>query len=119
VRVITDEVIAVLQSGGLTVGDGDGTGLSPPFVVVWPQTQTSDGSHADPWEDVRKFLQVTCVARSRQQAEWLADRCDLLLLNTPTLVVRPIARTGVFRDDTTGGPSQFKEANRYTVRGYR
>jgi hypothetical protein len=118
VRTLTDEVLQILRGGGLTVGDATGEGLTPPYVVVYPLTQLRDGSHADPWEDVDKAFQVTCEAVSRQQAEWLADRCDLLLLGSP-LVVRPIARPDVVRDDTTGDPSRFKAYPRYRIRTYR
>jgi hypothetical protein len=120
VRTATDAIIDVLETGGLTVGDKKGDGLSPPFVVVAPQTTTNEGTWGTDgaWEEIDKNFQVTCVGRSREQAEWLADRCDVLLFAS-SLVVRPIMRTGVHRDDTTGGPANFEEFVRYSVRAYR
>jgi hypothetical protein len=118
VRTATDAIIDVLETGGLTVGDGSGDGLTVPFVVVWPQTATHSGTWGGAWEEIDKNVQVTCVGRSRQQAEWLADRCDVLLFASD-LVLRPIMRTGVHRDDTTGGPANFEEFVRYSVRAYR
>jgi hypothetical protein len=118
VRVLTDEVKSILTAGGLTVGDGTGEDMAPPYVVLYPLGQDRDGSYDAAWEDVEKRFQVTCEAVSRQQAEWLADRCDDLMLASP-LVLTLEFRPGVIRDDTTGGPANFEEFVRYSVRAYR
>jgi hypothetical protein len=117
VRTLTDHVLDILRTGGMTVGDGTGEGLTPPYVVVYPLTQVRTGTLEDPWEDVGKGFQVTCEAVSRQQAEWLADRVDALML-TSGWVVRLLPRPEVRRDDTTGGPSRFKAWPRYRIDTY-
>jgi hypothetical protein len=119
-RTLTDIVIDILADGGLTVGDGTGEGLTPPFVVVYPLPQSRGGTLAEPWEDVNKTFQVTCEAVSRQQAEWLADRATELLLAADGLIghVRPDVRPEVRRDDTTGDPSRFKAWPRFRISTY-
>ncbi len=116
-RTLTDDVLAILTAGGLTVEDGIGEGV-PPYVVVYPLTQIRDGSLADGWENVDKAFQVTCEGVSRQQAEWLADRVDELMLASG-LVVELLPRPAVMRDDTTGDRSRFKAYPRYRIRTYR
>jgi hypothetical protein len=118
VRVLTDEVKSILTAGGLTVGDGTGEDMTPPYVVLYPLGQDRDGSYDAAWEDVEKRFQVTCEAVSRQQAEWLADRCDDLMLASP-LVLTLEFRPGVIRDDTTGDPPRFKAYAIYKIRTYR
>lgn len=109
-RTVTDEVIAILTAAGATVGDATGDGLTPPFLVVYPQTQWRDnGTLDDPWEHVAKRVQVTCEALSRQQAEWWADWTEQVLIGAAGVGrVVPEHRGDVVRDDTTGQPARFK-----------
>lgn len=116
-RTLTDDIIGVLEAGGLTVADGIAEGLDPPYVVVYPLVQTRDGTWSDAWSDVGKTFQVTCEAVSRQQAEWLADRCDdLIAASDLVAVIAP--RAEVVRDDTTGADSRFKAFPRYRIRTF-
>lgn len=117
-RTLTDQVLDVLRSGGDPVGDGTGVGFTPPYRVLYPLPQTTDGTLADGWSDVTKTFQVTCEAVSRQQAEWWADRTDEQLTGSG-LVVHILPRPEVVRDDTTGAPSRWKAYPRYQIRGYR
>lgn len=116
-RTLTDDVIDVLEAGGLIVGDSTGEDLTPPYVVVYPLTQSRDGTWGGPWEDVQKAFQVTCEGTSRSQAEWLADTCDSLMLAS-ALVVVPEPRADIVRDDTTGDPSRWKAYPRYRIRTF-
>lgn len=106
-RSITDDLIAVLTAGGLTVGDGKGPGTAPPFVTVYPLVETRDGSFADAWSDVRKFYELVCEGADRWQSEWVADRCKTLVAQS-ALVVGEITTARTDRIDTTGSPSRFQ-----------
>ena len=117
-RTLTDEVLAVLRADGSDVGDGTGEDLDPPFRVLYPLTQTRDGTWGDAWSDVGKTFQVTCEGVSRQQAEWWADHTDLQLTSSG-LVVTILPRPETVRDDTTGDPSRFKAYPRYRVRAFK
>lgn len=124
-RALTDQVIAVLKAGALTVGDGvgntkvDGSGvaLTPPFVVVYPLVQTRDGSLEDAWSDVDKWFQITGEGVRRDQAEWLGDRVEELLIASDLVVVE-LTRTEAARDDSTGADSRFKTHVRARIRAY-
>ena len=108
-RVVTDRVIQLLETGGLTVGDAWGGGMDVPFVVVWSGDRMLGGTIGPGlrWTELSQRFQITCVGRSRQQAEWLADRVDELLQASDgdgwhiTVLPRPM----VVRDDETGAGS--------------
>lgn len=108
-RVTTDAVIDVLEAGGLTVGDGTGVGLTPPYVVAYPLGDIRDGSLGEPFSDVRAALQFTCVGTTREQAEWLHDKVvELVLAANHDLGHVQVEPSGaVARDDDTGGPAVF------------
>ena len=115
-RTLTDTVIGVLEAE-LTVGDGTGEGLTTPYVVVYPGTQSRDGTLDDGWSDVAKTFLAICEGTSREQAEWMADKVESLLTGS-ALVVVAVNRADVNRDDTTGDPSRWKAPVRVRVRDY-
>lgn len=123
-RSVTDDVIDVLRAGGLTVGDGvantrkDGKGqpLTPPYVVVYPLGDSKDGTLGDPWNETRSGLQPTCVGTTREQAEWLADLCTVVLAaHEGDWWVQVDTSGPVGRDDDTGGPPLFYAYPRFTI----
>lgn len=116
-RTITDAAIGVLESGGLTVGDGTGKGLTAPFVVTYPLGDIRDGSIGQPWERVRASLQFTCVGVSREQAEWLHDRVvTLMTAASQDLGHVEVEPSGaVVRDDDTGTAALFYAYPRFVV----
>lgn len=106
-RSLTDDLIAVLEAGPLTVGDGKGPGTDPPFITVYPLVQTRDGSHADAYSDVAKWYELVCEGADRWQSEWLADRAEILVARS-ALVVREMTRSRTDRIDATAEPSRFQ-----------
>lgn len=106
-RSLTDDLIAVLDAGGLTVGDGKGPGTDPPFVTVYPLIETRDGSFADGWSDVRKFYEMVCEGRDRWESEVTADKAKTLVARS-ALVVADITTSRTDRNDATAAPSRFQ-----------
>jgi len=76
-------VIATLQAGGLTVGDGIAPGTVPAgagFVVVYSIAGgTTSGSIDDPRSDAAANIQVTSSSTNPTQCRWLADKVRTLL----------------------------------------
>lgn len=116
-RSLTDAFIAVLEAGGLQVGDGSSDGLTVPYVVVYPFPQTRDGSIGDPFSDVAKWMGATGWGKSRYQAEWVADRVEQLL-DESDLVITEMVRDEAVRDDTTAQPSLWMAPCRALLRAY-
>lgn len=120
-RTATDTVVQVLRDGGIQVGDAvstdaDGEDLAPPYVVVYPLGDARDGTLGSPWTDVTAGIQVTCVGRTRDQAEWLADRVFVLLTGHDGDWWVEVEPSGaVARDDTTGGPPLFYAYPRFAI----
>ena len=116
-RTVTGQVIQTLRDAGATVGDATGVGLTPPFLVVYPQTQwRDDGTLGDPWEHVAKRFQVTCEGLSREQAEWWADWVEQTLIGAAGLGrVVPDHRGDIVRDDSTGQPARWKAFVRFRL----
>lgn len=106
-RSLTDDLIAVLEAGGMVVGDGKGPGTAPPFVVLYPLIEQRDGSFADAWSDVRKFYELVCEGEDRWQSEWTADRAKALVAQS-ALVVADLLTVRTDRIDATGSPSRFQ-----------
>lgn len=109
-RTHTDAVIAALEGFGLTVGDASGEGLTSPFCVVYPiPGGATNGSLEDPNADAELIYQSTCVGKSREQAEWVADK-TLLLLSGFSVTGRVVTQIeledfgGVSRDDDVQPP---------------
>lgn len=115
-RTVTDQAIAVLEDGGLTVGDGTGKGLAVPYVVVYPLGETRDGTLGAPWSEIRSGLQPTCVGVTREQAQWLEDRVIALLTAHDGDWWVEVEPSGpMARDDDTGGVSLFYAYPRFTL----
>ncbi|MER0443017.1 hypothetical protein ABR738_00250 [Streptomyces sp. Edi4] len=79
-RQVTDAVAALLSTGtGKPCGVGSlpvaaGTPATPPYTVLYSLPLTLDGAPlTDLCEDAFTVYQVSCIARSHAQAEWLAD----------------------------------------------
>lgn len=128
-RTLTSTFVQTLRDGGLTVGDGnnttrpDGTGndLDPPYVVVYPLSDTFDGSVGGGavWAEVDAVVQATCVATTREQAEWLADQVhDLTVGTTTDWRARPLQRGAVVRDDDTAAPPLFYAYPRFALHAW-
>lgn len=124
-RTLTDQTIDALRDGGLAVGDGNdtdwpdggGSPLVPPFVVVYPLVQTRDGTLDVAFSDVDKWIQISCVATGRQQAEGTADQVEALLAASDLVLVE-LVRSGTVRDDTTGSSPLFTCAVRARLRAH-
>lgn len=106
VREHTDGVIAALESVGLVVGDAVAPSGDPPYVVVYSISAAGwTGTLGALHDDGSLVFQVTCVGRSRDQAEWLADKVILTVLGGITVTSRSIPNIaldlsgGVARDD--------------------
>lgn len=90
----TNAVIDLLARGtGKLVGDAKAPPLPPgmperdfwPYCIVYSiPGGSSSGSLADPFEDSGLVYQVTSVGRTRQQAEWMADRVRNVWLSRTT-----------------------------------
>lgn len=110
-REHTDAVIAKLQSFDLPVGDAKKPeGEHNRYCVVYPIPGGSvSGTLENPNEDGELVVQVTCVAKFRDQAEWVVDKV-MGLLDGITVNGRFIARvyvdtlSGVRRDDSVSPP---------------
>lgn len=127
-RAHTDAVIAALVAGGLLVGDGtapqDGgrqeDGSFVQYVVVYRIPGGSrSGNLDDPYGDAEFIYQVTCVGSSRRQAEWLADKAEVLLAGVTVtgrqISVAPHGNPGEAREDDVT-PSIFYMTPRYRLR---
>ncbi len=118
----TAAVLAVLRSTGKPGGDGEAPpGATGVYWILYPLGGMRDGILGRPWDDGWLGYQVTCVAPSRQGAEWMADRCDRVLLDEPLTVagrqvhVRREGGGDVRRDDETAGPTLWYCTPRYTL----
>lgn len=120
----TDAVIAVLEGAGLVVGDA-----APPtvpyggltaeefikYVIVYPLGGFTDGGLVEPHEQATLTWQVTCVGFLREQAEWLVNRVNTLLVGIHLTVtgrtvgpVEPdLVAAGARRDDDVKPPVFF------------
>lgn|GEM_PF-3713964 len=128
-RTITSDVVEVLRDGGLTVGDGNnttrpdgsGTVLAAPYVIVYPLSDVYDGAIGGGavWAEVDATVQASCVATTREQAEWLADQVHTLILAADEdWRARPLPRPAIVRDDDTGGPPLFYAYPRFALHAW-
>jgi hypothetical protein len=122
-RVATDGIRTKLATFGLTVGDGQAPPeVEPPYVVVYPIAGGSTtGTLADLDGDADLVYQVTCVGKTREQAQWLENKVmGLLGVGTVTITGRYVNRIsldgfgGIFRDDKTS-PPLFMAVPRFRV----
>ena len=118
-RTVTDRVVQLLADGGLTVGDGWGDGMDVPFVVVWSGDRQLDGTLGPDqrWTHLSQRFQITCVGRTREQAEWLSDRVDEVMQQADGdgwhVIVLP--RPMIVRDDETGAEPDWLAYPQYLV----
>jgi hypothetical protein len=124
----TDAVIARLEELDLLVGDakkpegaGDqDDGSFVKYAVVYPIAGgTSSGTLGDLHGDAELIYQVTCVGKSREQAQWVADAALGLLdgLSVPERHIPFIALDippGIERDDKQT-PPLFIAAPRFRI----
>ena len=110
VRDHTNGIISALEAE-LVVGDAVAPDVDPPYAVVYPVPGGStSGTLADPDDDAVFVYQVTCVGKSREQAEWIADKVLQLLQAGVTgpgrrvLRVSPDMHGGIQRDDQVTPP---------------
>lgn len=112
IREHTDAVIAALKATDLVVGDAIAPeDAVPPYAVVYLIAGGGlGGTLGDPNADATLTYQVTCVGRSRQQAEWVGDKAlellsrQVLVPNRRVLNVRLHIPPGVQRDDQVSPP---------------
>lgn len=97
-RIHTDSVLALLQTApGFEVGDGDGAGLEPPFVVLYRGKAVYEGPLDLPNVDGKIAFQVSCAGETRMAAEGLGDTVRALILggvNVPGRVIPHIEYLG-------------------------
>lgn len=103
-RVLSLAVQAMLASAtGRSCGYGTAptssslpTGAATPYSVLYPVGSTSDGPpFGDASADARIVYQVTSVATTAEQAEWMADKVRAGMLARTTLgYTYAIAATG-------------------------
>ncbi|GAO08690.1 hypothetical protein TPA0598_04_03260 [Streptomyces lydicamycinicus] len=72
------------------------TGAATPYCVLYPVGSTSDGPpFGDASADARIVYQITSVATTAEQAEWMADKVRSgMLARTPLGYTYPIVATG-------------------------
>ncbi|MEV0438409.1 hypothetical protein AB0I84_13975 [Streptomyces spectabilis] len=103
-RVISLAVQAMLSSAtGRSCGYGSAptasstpTGAAVPYSVLYPVGSTSDGPpFGDASADARIVYQVTSVATTAEQVEWMADKVRTgMLAQTPRGYAHPITPAG-------------------------
>lgn len=123
-RTHIDAVVDLLAAAGMAVGDGQAPDTNPPYVIVHSvRGGRRSGPMGDAYADVDYVVQVTCVGRSRREAQWRADQAEVAmatlrgtLVDGRTVVgVEPDMPSGVERDDTTAGPPLFYSTPRWTI----
>lgn len=73
------------------------TGMATPYCVLYPLGSTSSGPpFGDADADARLLYQVTCVATTAEQAEWMADkvRSGMLARAATAAYTYPISAAG-------------------------
>jgi hypothetical protein len=130
-RIHTDAAIAAIEAEAevraspLLVGRGEppagsgwqvepGSGTYRPFVVVYPNPGTPDGSVAEPAEYLDYRAQATCVGASQESAEAVADLVTAAWVNTSIPVSgrfcypgRVVVSNPVTRDDAESPPVHY------------
>lgn len=125
-RELSDDVIAVLVAGGLTVGDAVAPGSVPAgdgYVVVYPLGGSTGGTIEHPDDDGFVIYQTTSIGPSRRHAEWVADRVRAVMLASTgwTLTGRTVTRVTIDalgaggRDDNTAEPSRFSVMDQFAI----
>lgn len=116
-RATVDVVVAALDSAGIAtfrgVGPDDPLAASP-YVVARAGGVETDGPSSAQYVDSTPEVHLTCVGRSSEQAEWMADTAfDALFLATltpppgrawlsPGAPIHHVLSRPVIRDDDMG-----------------
>lgn len=123
-RLVTDALLTVLSSAPVLIGDGEtpagggypgGNPLKAfvPYANLHPLAGgVTGGSLERPDDDARIIYQVTSVGSTREQAEWVSDETQDVLLSLPVsvdgrdvLLVTVDMLGGARRDDSLGASS--------------
>jgi hypothetical protein len=82
-RATVDVVVAALGSAGTRVFRGVGPDdplLASPYAVIYAGAVETDGPSSAQHADASPEVQITCVGKTSEQVEWLADKTfDALL----------------------------------------
>lgn len=132
-RTHTDAILAKLVATTVLVGDGikpqaggwvdePGESLFRPYMILYPLTATFDGTMYNPSDDADLEYQVTCVAETREQAEWVADQAIAALVEQTVTItgrstlqrIQLIDAGGARRDDSVS-PSVFIATPRFSL----
>lgn len=117
----TDAVIETLEEAGLTVYDGKAPQTVPDhYAVVHHINDEFFGTLENPFEDANLVYQVTCVATTREQVEWVMDKAMILLDGFEVegrhiAFVRPDGGPGI-RWDADVNPPVFYATPRFTIK---
>jgi hypothetical protein len=112
-----DAILAVLTAAGVTAYDAEAPADAPEkYAVVYPDPGTPSGTLGDRHRHLLLEFQLTAVGRSREQAQWVADKARAVLLTTiptvPGRVVQPLWQVGspppVQRDDDVQPPLYYQ-----------
>lgn len=111
-RAETEALLAALRAAWPRVGDAvapDDATL--PYAVLYPAgAGPLSGPVSDPFADSSPLFQITCVGRTREQTQWLADKLRPVALGplsiTGRKVMQPYLETSqpVRRDDSSSPP---------------
>lgn len=124
-RVLTDQVIVVLEAAGLTVGRAHAPASVPAgsgYVVVYPLAGgTTDGDIYNPNDDALAYYQMTCIGSDARQAEWISDKVRVTIMSATfnlgdrkVIEVEPVMLGGLIRNDAVQPPN-FYTTDRYTL----
>lgn len=99
-----DAVVTALRTiEHLPIGDGDATGLTPPYAVVYRGPTMHTGPIDAPNDDAYVDYQVSCVGDSRRAAATIADAVRAKLAGGITVEGRSFPRMQLLGGR---GPSQ-------------
>ena len=118
----TTAIVTALQAAGLVVGDAApptvSYGAQTPqtftgYVVVYPLTETFDGSLGGPFDDADFTWQVTCVADTRAACDALVHAVNAALIGQTLTVagrtvpqIRPVEGAPLTRREDDPPPAQ-------------
>lgn len=94
-RSTVDVVEAALTAAGLSTHRGRGPDdpmAAAPYVVVYAGAVEVDGPSSARHVDTHPEVQLTCVGKSSEQAEWLADKAFDVLFGSPLSLTAPAGR---------------------------
>lgn len=121
IAVITPVLAAVSPAVPLGVGRKPDDTTSDRWAVLYPLGAEYDGPIADDAADLTYNWQVTSVATTVEQTEWLADLVRTALITTDLTVTgrhcdptSPTGGSGIQRDDDVSPPCYYR-ADTYTA----